>query len=90
MTYDGGAIDPYDHYPKIEVSHFTSTGYLHTVRKIDSTIVPPVMASSSDASKRVAYNIARYLSSQVSSGVLNEEEKEGIESKCVYCQLLIE
>ena len=60
------------------------------LRKIDSTTVPPVMASSSDASKRVAYNIARYLSSQVSSGVLSEEEKEGIESKCVYCQLLIE
>ena len=59
------------------------------LRKVDSTIVPPVMASSSDASKRVA-NIARNLSSQVSSGVLNEGEKEGIESKCVYCHLLIE
>ena len=39
------------------------------------------MASSSDASKRVAYNIARHLLSQISAGILSEDEKEGLDGK---------
>lgn len=38
--------------------------------------------SESGQSKRVAYSIARHLQSQVTSGVLDEDGKEGVESKC--------
>lgn len=37
--------------------------------------------ASSDINKKVAYGIARHLQSQVAAGVLNEEEKEGVDSK---------
>jgi len=45
---------------------------------------------ASESSKKVAYNIARHLQSQVSSGILSEDDKEGIdgtlsETSCRVC-----
>lgn len=37
--------------------------------------------SHSEQNKKVAYNIARHLQSQVTAGVLDEDGKEGVESE---------
>lgn len=38
--------------------------------------------SRGEQDKRIAYGILRYLQSQMTSGVLDEEGKEGIEGVC--------
>ena len=37
--------------------------------------------SVNDGDKRIAYSIVRHLQSQAASGVLDQEGKEGVESK---------